>query len=587
MVLRSRLLHYSASHKDFHILVAIPTAKMIFHSIKWPFTKALTEHRSGFAYRSLHTEQIRLVVLLPGSTGSRIECRLLHQKTYNPMQYDALSYTWGDMANTEEIMLNGFIFTVTAGLERALRHLRLPNKKRVLWIDAICINQMDTTERNHQVQMMFNIYQNAQAVRAWIGCEIGDEDQTTRNELDGHMSLAHNTPGNHANAMPLPGDYQHDWDVWKLIDIFGNLDAEAEWSTSSERDIFSLVSNSFKLPSGQKAWHDLAILVLRPYWTRVWIQQEILIKSKVIVHCGSASFPLLSLCGLYELLKRYLYSLDDYERHHSCAAFIHQSCLQIMNLKSQEKNLVQPDVTTMMQLLRYQSLRQTTDPRDKIYGVVGLVRVWRNGGLPVDYGLSVRHVYAMAFKYTVEQYQRLHILVHQARTTGAQRLAELPSWCPDWNHNVDLPNAYHVKGDRIIDYWKLPANLPLGASAAGNSSARVSWANDYQILKASGVVLDVIESLTGCFNERGSFASHTTSAVFRYAMSLAKRFSGGPYWSYWQSKNVTTVVADHEKHLITTDLQEARSTCVSCLTSRSCQTYILIQTCWRFPNNKF
>jgi hypothetical protein len=58
---------------------------------------------------------------------------------------------------------------VTSNLDVALRYLRLKDQPRVLWIDAICINQHNIQERNKQVAQMRSIYQSARRVCIWPG----------------------------------------------------------------------------------------------------------------------------------------------------------------------------------------------------------------------------------------------------------------------------------------------------------------------------------------------------------------------------------------------------------------------------------
>ena len=96
--------------------------------------------------------------------------------------YEALSYTWGDPLDTRTVMLKDQPFQVTKNLEAALRNLRhrlihgTKSNDRVLWIDAICINQTDIQERNVQVRRMLDIYKSATRVVIWLG--EGDQTAT-------------------------------------------------------------------------------------------------------------------------------------------------------------------------------------------------------------------------------------------------------------------------------------------------------------------------------------------------------------------------------------------------------------------------
>lgn len=63
--------------------------------------------------------------------------------------YEALSYVWGDPDITVPIQLHGSGHKVTRNLELALRYIRLGDRERVMWVDALCINQTDISEKNH------------------------------------------------------------------------------------------------------------------------------------------------------------------------------------------------------------------------------------------------------------------------------------------------------------------------------------------------------------------------------------------------------------------------------------------------------
>jgi hypothetical protein len=69
------------------------------------------------------------------------------------------------------ILLNGHVFNLTTNLEFALRHLRLEERERTFWINAICINQLHVEERNQQVRFMGEFYKAAQQTTIWLGLE--------------------------------------------------------------------------------------------------------------------------------------------------------------------------------------------------------------------------------------------------------------------------------------------------------------------------------------------------------------------------------------------------------------------------------
>ncbi|CZR68059.1 uncharacterized protein PAC_17958 [Phialocephala subalpina] len=109
--------------------------------------------------------------LQPGSE-SLIQCNLVHTKLSEKSSYEALSYMWGSESNSKEIEINGCGGLVRENLWQALRHLRLKDKTQILWIDALCINQPNIHERNHQVTQMSQIYAKASKNRLWIIQEL-------------------------------------------------------------------------------------------------------------------------------------------------------------------------------------------------------------------------------------------------------------------------------------------------------------------------------------------------------------------------------------------------------------------------------
>src|SRR5436190_22184539 len=114
---------------------------------------------SVYKYHPLDLDgsSFRLIRLLKGNFTDGIQCELfeawLHQ-VEGGMPYEALSYTWGSAKKTFNIIVNGCTMGVTQNLYVALQHLRFEDRDRILWIDAVCIDQSDLQERGHQVQQM-------------------------------------------------------------------------------------------------------------------------------------------------------------------------------------------------------------------------------------------------------------------------------------------------------------------------------------------------------------------------------------------------------------------------------------------------
>jgi hypothetical protein len=133
---------------------------------------------SAFEYSPLDPSDpraFRILHLLPSlKDKDPIRCELQNRSLGQDIQYEALSYAWGQDAPSCPIIINGQSgVNVTESCVEALRSLRQRFHRRVLWVDAICINQLDDDtskrEKNHQVRFMYEIYKEAECVLIWLG----------------------------------------------------------------------------------------------------------------------------------------------------------------------------------------------------------------------------------------------------------------------------------------------------------------------------------------------------------------------------------------------------------------------------------
>ncbi|KIW09414.1 uncharacterized protein PV09_00304 [Verruconis gallopava] len=208
--------------------------------------------------------QIRVLALYPSEDNpvapivASLHVQSLDEEVYiaTPTfrQYIALSYTWGPQASTSTIQIDGHEFPVTISLEAALQAMRKRDKHRSFgpavqwphntksptywWIDQICINQADIDERNQQVALMRRIFKRANSVHVWLGEEEDDSSLA--------MDLI-NTLG--ATPARAPGE--------KTIDY-----------------------PKFGVEQVDKHWRALYALFKRPWWSRVWIRQEVALSSR-------------------------------------------------------------------------------------------------------------------------------------------------------------------------------------------------------------------------------------------------------------------------------------------------------------------
>jgi hypothetical protein len=115
--------------------------------------------------------EIRLVTLHPGMWDEEIQCSISKYPLGPNIKYEALSWCWG-IPNPETdpwILLQDQKFSITPNLEAALRHLRDGHGSRLLWVDALCINQVDEQEKAVQVQIMSLIFAFTYTTVIWLG----------------------------------------------------------------------------------------------------------------------------------------------------------------------------------------------------------------------------------------------------------------------------------------------------------------------------------------------------------------------------------------------------------------------------------
>ena len=194
--------------------------------------------------------------------------------------YEALSYCWGDRSATRLIEVNGEKFEVTANLFSALQHLRRPAKTKVLWVDAICINQNSIEERNSEVQRMVAVYQRAERTLVWLGDASEDSGLA--------MDLLEKLGGTEQELRGFK---------WPIMEWFGPLfdpfygigNPERARNEASVKYLGSLNLLSTEELSGADWLALSSLLTERAWWRRQWVIQEVSNAQSVSIICGSRS----------------------------------------------------------------------------------------------------------------------------------------------------------------------------------------------------------------------------------------------------------------------------------------------------------
>lgn len=207
------------------------------------------------------SKQIRLATLHPGSNDEPIFCTLETHDLDDAPSYMGVSYCWGDQNDNAVIKLQGNDWQVPTNLYTALKRIRREDEPRLLWIDAICINQADTTEKNHQIPLMGKIYESASLVIAWLGdC---DEDLSGAFEVISKFSNMVAFKMAQASSLPIS------LESMKLLP-----------KEESRHDLQALIKN-------KRIWSLIFDIFQRPYWSRLWIVQELCLAQDVLYTCGN------------------------------------------------------------------------------------------------------------------------------------------------------------------------------------------------------------------------------------------------------------------------------------------------------------
>lgn len=149
---------------------------------------------SSYYYRPLPPGHIRLLRLHPNQDEhAPIQCELIHYPLSGSRKgthlYEALSYYWGPPEKTRVVFTQAGSLHVTENLHAALRRLRDSLLERIIWADAICIDQEDAEEKGCQVQLMAEIYARASRVIVWLEETTGDHELHSRSQAESYEAI--------------------------------------------------------------------------------------------------------------------------------------------------------------------------------------------------------------------------------------------------------------------------------------------------------------------------------------------------------------------------------------------------------------
>lgn len=461
----------------------------------------------------------RVLMLHPGEGDAPLQCLLIPEPLFKPSRgkrapdnvtdarmikwahYEAVSYHWGSSTLSHLVLCREARYSdtggtyespevampVTASLHDALRCLRLKHRARLLWIDGLCINQYDTAEKNLQVKQMFAIYRLSRRVVV----HFGSPTKCT------HMAMV-------------------------FLDFVNS--EEIRQSTLRRTHEPECIETLRVIYEG------LYELICRPWFERSWIRQEIIGTRGSLVCCGTKTIKWTAFKRGYRRLR----SLEAILKSHLGTSFeqppLLQRRLKILRGLKRTWSAGEPMMHAMvpsdsiysniaggiLELLVVSKFSEASDPRDKVYSLLGLARPPRPAGGPstgseggssgsdlpptldlssfeVDYSKSLTAVYEYLAKFIINGTKNLDILALIRRPTEQPRPYQFASWVPDWQ-SCALNSIVSIEDPLVLTPQRLPADfLASQQSYEETGSLRVSGWSAGTVMLQTGYTASLVE----------------------------------------------------------------------------------------------
>lgn len=356
----------------------------------------------------LHTSWVR-----PDVADNLESVESAHSLQTERVAFEAVSYTWGTVKTPIEIQVIAAddvplqppqTMKVGPNLFTMLRYLRKQKASRLLWIDAICINQEDLVERGEQVARMHHIYAFANRVIIWLGEATQDSNLALKMLEHSGKQLEYTESGFYLPSPECAG-------------------TERFWYKEN------LLST--------ETWTAIANLMQRPYFERLWILQEIqLANDESIVQCGQSTIL------WYHLRRAFLHC------YYSTAG-LPQFSTPLLKTKIDHLYRLSNDLKALDsgQLFYMASKCECSDPRDKVFAILGLLPRKFACNIDLRYGIPIQKVYMQTFLAFVNTTRRLTLLGSQSCSNA------MPDW-PSW-----VPSFGNLENERMVSFYNFASSL--------------------------------------------------------------------------------------------------------------------------------
>ncbi|KAF2184176.1 hypothetical protein K469DRAFT_634359 [Zopfia rhizophila CBS 207.26] len=416
--------------------------------------------------------------------------------------FHAVSYTWGLPGYKESINVEGKQSPVLDSLSPFLHIAFKERPGKWWWIDSICIDQKDNHEKSCQIPLMGRIFQIAERVDVWLGEKTANSD----------------------TAMAF-------------LEFLG-LDFYS----------YELNPESVASRSGYYSGHWIAVesLFRRAWWRRVWTVQECIVARDLLFYCGNSKIN-------RAILGRALSSIWNCHGAQGTLRYDAQwNRYRIAEWHWSANEKVRKHGFSLAATLAYLGDHHSTDPRDRIYSLGGLVNDFDLAGVP-NYVQPMQTLYTNLVRSFVERYRSLDIIcfatIFSRKLPEHRPEAELPSWVPDWRVTVPplvCPLMVSQSAGRIGNL-RPHHSLKYSAfySASLHTEPNVSFTSDLQQLNCEGILLDRINTLTNPLDQiRTSYLP--SSNAFDRDSSQSTALSDSSINFRWQDKISTNVSGTSE-----------------------------------------
>jgi len=440
------------------------------------------EAKFRYSYERLEEGNIRLLLIYRDHL-LRIRYSLCGYPLAQAPSFEAVSYTWGNSSKTEEIIVDSKPFRTTRTVANILRKrgeelLKLRSSCAVhLWLDYLCINQEDTEEKNHQVPLMRDIYRRAVHVRIYL---------------------------------------EHSYDASKANKLLNNLFHLVRLHSFEEfRERYSSYGSN-------EGWLALRRMYSQPFFNRIWIVQEVAVAQNVLVIHGPGTLSWDLVAWGVALLSNYemAASLSSLKKYDSPLLLHHGGIIShIRTVVQERKGLPIADAITLCAYFC------ATDPRDKIFALLGLVtdnldlRAW------IDYTKPTQEVYLQTTRYLLSTATNNLRVLNFAGIGYTRDLENLPSWVPEWSWNSRPPTlSYNTLA--FPEY-----------NASGPYPPKIIFDPCPNVIRMNGRCVDSVQILSSStFAEVMVNEDLHTSPLFllwyQECWSIAKKWSPDPYLTF-------------------------------------------------------